>query len=41
VGQGGTAGAGDCNIKMDLQEIGRGGMDWIDLVQARDNGRHL
>jgi hypothetical protein len=24
------------NIKMDLREIGWGGMDWIDLVQDRD-----
>jgi hypothetical protein len=24
------------NIKMDLREIGRGGMDWIDLTQNRD-----
>ena len=24
------------NIKMDLQEIGCEGMDWIDLVQDRD-----
>jgi hypothetical protein len=24
------------NIKMDLREIGRGGMDWIDLAQNRD-----
>jgi hypothetical protein len=24
------------NIKMDLREIGWGGMDWIDLVQVRD-----
>ena len=24
------------NIKMDLQEIGWGGMDWIDLAQDRD-----
>jgi hypothetical protein len=24
------------NIKMDPREIGRGGMDWIDLAQDRD-----
>ena len=24
------------NIKMDLQEFGHGGMDWIELVQDRD-----
>ena len=24
------------NIKMDLQEVGRRGMDWIDLAQDRD-----
>jgi hypothetical protein len=24
------------NIRMDLQEIGCGGMDWIGLVQDRD-----
>jgi hypothetical protein len=24
------------NIKMDLQEVGLRGMDWIDLVQDRD-----
>jgi len=24
------------NIKMDLQEVGWGGMDWIKLVQDRD-----
>jgi hypothetical protein len=24
------------NIKMDLREIGWGGMDWIDLAQYRD-----
>jgi len=25
------------NIKMDLQKVGCGGVDWIDLVQDRDN----
>jgi hypothetical protein len=25
-------------MKMDLQEIERGGMDWIDLAQDRDRG---
>jgi len=29
------------NIKMDLQEVGRGGMDWIDLAQDRDRWRTL
>ena len=24
------------NIKKDLQEVGRGGMEWIDPVQERD-----
>ena len=29
------------NIKMDLQEVGCGGMDWIDLAQGRDRWRTL
>jgi hypothetical protein len=29
------------NIKMDLREIGWGGMDWIDLSQDRDPWRAL
>jgi hypothetical protein len=29
------------NIKIDLKEIGSGGMDWIDLVQDRDQWRVL
>jgi hypothetical protein len=29
------------NIKMDLQEVGRGGVDWIDLAQDRDRWRAL
>jgi hypothetical protein len=24
------------DIKMDIQEVGWGGMDWIDMAQARD-----
>jgi hypothetical protein len=26
------------NIKMDISEIGWGGMDWIDLAQVEANG---
>jgi hypothetical protein len=29
------------NIKMDLQEVGWGGMDWIDMAQDRDGWRAL
>jgi len=29
------------NIKMDLQEVGYEGMDWIDLTQDRDRWRAL
>jgi len=28
-------------IKMDLQEVGCGGMDWIDLAKNRDRWRAL
>jgi hypothetical protein len=27
------------NIKMYLQDVGRGGMDWIDMAQDRDRWR--
>jgi hypothetical protein len=32
---------GENNIKMDLQEVGWGGMVWIDMSQDRDRWRAL
>ena len=29
------------NIKMDLQEVGRGGEDWMEFAQDRDRWRAL
>ena len=29
------------NIKMDVQEVGRGGGDWMELAQDRDRWRAL
>jgi hypothetical protein len=32
---------GEDNIKMDLQEVGGGDRDWMELVQDRDRWRAL
>jgi len=29
------------NMKMDLQEVGCGSMDWVEQAQGRDRGRAL
>jgi hypothetical protein len=29
------------NIKIDLQKVGCGGMDWIELARDREGGGHL
>jgi hypothetical protein len=34
-------GEGEENIKMDLQEVGYGDIDWIELAQDRDKWRAL
>ena len=31
----------EVNIKMDLKEVGCGGMDWIELAQGTDRWRAL
>ena len=38
---GGTRRRWEDNIKMDLREVGCGGMDWIELAQDRDRCRAL
>ena len=32
---------GTCNVKMDLQEVGGGRGDWMELAQDRDRWRAL
>ena len=32
---------GEDNIKLDLEEMGYGGMDWIELAQDRDRWQAL
>jgi hypothetical protein len=36
-----TRGRWEDNIKMDLQEVGSGAMDWIELAQDRDRWREI
>jgi hypothetical protein len=36
-----TSHRGEDNIKIDLQEVGCGGMDWIELAQETDKWRAL
>jgi hypothetical protein len=36
-----TVGCGLDSIKMNLQEVGWGSMDWIELTQDRDSGGRL
>ena len=31
----------ECNIKMDLQEVGCESMEWVELAQDRDSRRAL
>jgi hypothetical protein len=37
----GDPGLGEDNIRMDLQEVGCGGMDWIGLAQNSDRWRSI
>jgi hypothetical protein len=36
-----VGGAPEDNIKMDIQEVEWGGIDWVNLVQDRDRWRAL